>query len=120
MFEMTVKVQVGNIEEGVKWYSAVLNKAPDRIPHPGSAEWQPFKGCWLQMAEGKEEIQGLLIRIGVHDIQAERDRLRSALQDERIQVSTKQWVPVKWIDLKDPWGNTIGFYEYLDKEYEKL
>lgn len=73
---MTVQVRVTDIKEGQKWYQTLLNKKPDFIPHEGFAEWELISGCWLQVAEGVPTEGSGPIRLGVTDIEAERDRIK--------------------------------------------
>lgn len=44
------------------------------------------------------------------------------LQVEPFEVYQREEVPVKWGTFADPWGNRIGFFEYLDEaeKAEKL
>ena len=55
IFETTIQVRVEGFEEGVKWYSNLLKRKPDFIPHEGIAEWEIISGCWLQVAEGDRQ-----------------------------------------------------------------
>ncbi|WP_051217491.1 VOC family protein [Paenibacillus assamensis] len=95
-------------------YQTLLNKQPDCVPHEGFAEWELIPGCWLQVAEGQPAKDSGPIRLGVMDIEAERDRLMKQLQIERFDIHTRAEVPVKWGTLTDPWGNRIGFFQYLN------
>ncbi|SEQ93373.1 hypothetical protein SAMN05216362_13511 [Piscibacillus halophilus] len=36
------------------------------------------------------------------------------------QIYTRQGVPARWGTFEDPWGNALGFFEYLDKSEEKV
>jgi len=119
IFEMTTQVRVTNIEEGQKWYETLLNKKPDFIPHEGFAEWELIPGCWLQVAEGTPTVGSGPLRLGVANIEAERDRLIEDLKIDSFEIHARPKVPVKWGTFTDPWGNRIGFFEYLDKGEEQ-
>lgn len=119
VFEMTIQVRVEDITEGCKWYQTVLNRAPDFIPHEGFVEWEIIPGCWLQVAEGKTAIASGPLRLGVTDIEGERERLVKELKIDEFEIYSREEVPVKWGTFSDPWGNRLGFFEYLDKEEEK-
>ncbi|WP_050614871.1 VOC family protein [Bacillus testis] len=119
IFEMTTQVRVSNIKEGQKWYEALLNKKPDFIPHEGFAEWELIPGCWLQVAEGILIDGNGPLRLGVTDIEAERDRLVEELKMDRFDILLRPEVSVKWGTFTDPWGNQLGFFEYLDKSEEQ-
>ncbi|MBE5396498.1 VOC family protein [Brevibacillus borstelensis] len=119
IYEMTVQVRVPDIKEGQKWYQTLLKKEPDFIPHEGFAEWELIPGCWLQVAEGAPADGSGPIRFGVADIEAERDRLRRELHIESLEICSRKEVPVKWGTFSDPWGNRLGFFEYLNETEKK-
>ncbi|MEK4969788.1 VOC family protein [Cytobacillus sp. FSL R7-0696] len=119
IFEMTTQVRVANIEEGQKWYEALLNKKADFTPHEGFAEWELIPGCWLQVAEGTLSEGNGPLRLGVTNIEAERERLIEVLRIDRFEIHSRPDVPVKWGTFTDPWGNRLGFFEYLDKGEEQ-
>lgn len=116
---MTTQVRVANIEEGQKWYETLLNKKPDFTPHEGFAEWELIPGCWLQVAEGTLTEGNGPLRLGVTNIEAERDRLIEDLKIDSFEIYSRPEVPVKWGTFTDPWGNRLGFFEYLDKGEEQ-
>ncbi|WP_017153953.1 VOC family protein [Bacillus bingmayongensis] len=115
IYEITVQVRVTDIKEGQKWYHTLLNKEPDFIPHEGFAEWELIPGGWLQVAEGLPNEDSGPIRLGVIDIKAERDRLKKELNVENFEIYSREEVPVKWGTFTDPWGNRLGFFEYLSQ-----
>ncbi|RPF55499.1 VOC family protein [Aquisalibacillus elongatus] len=119
IFEMTTQVRVSNFDEGRKWYETLLNKKPDFIPHEGFVEFELIPGCWLQIAEGKPTEGNGPLRLGVSNIESERERLIKELKIDKFEINSRPEVPVKWGTFKDPWGNHLGFFEYLDKDEEK-
>lgn len=119
IFEMTTQIRVSNMKEGQKWYEALLNRTPDFIPHEGFAEWELLPGCWLQLAEGPPIAGSGPLRFGISNLEAERDRLVTALKITRFDIHSRPEVPVKWGTFSDPWGNQLGFFEYLDKNEEQ-
>lgn len=118
IFEMTAQIRVKDFNEGQKWYITLFNRQPDFIPHEGFAEWEIISGCWLQVAEGKPSEASGPLRLGVTDIEAERERLVKELNIEKFEIYSRGEVPVKWGTFTDPWGNRLGFFEYIDKEEE--
>lgn len=118
IIEMTTQVRVTDIVEGQKWYQVLLDKEPDFIPHEGFAEWELIPGCWLQVAEGTPTDGSGPLRLGVKNIEKERDRIVHKLQLEEFEIYSREEVPVKWGTFTDPWGNRLGFFEYLDKKEE--
>ncbi|MCA0174116.1 VOC family protein [Bacillus sp. RAR_GA_16] len=119
VFEMTTQVRVSNMEEGRQWYEKLLKKKPDFIPHEGFAEWKLLPGCWLQVAEGHVTEGNGPLRLGVTDILAERNRLMKDLDIEEFDIHSRLEVPVKWGTFADPWGNQLGFFEYINKNEEE-
>ncbi|MFC4559770.1 VOC family protein [Virgibacillus kekensis] len=119
IFEMTNQVRVRDIKEGQNWYQTLFNRKPDFIPHDGFAEWEIITGCWLQVAEGDPSQASGPMRFGVSDIEGERERLVRELNIDMFEIYSRDEVPVKWGTFADPWGNRIGFFEYLDKVAEK-
>lgn len=119
VFEISYQVRVVGIEEGRKWYETLLKKTPDFIPHEGFMEWEIIPGFWLQVSEGTPSVESGPLRLGVEDIGVERERVISELNVEEFEIFSTEGVPVKWGTFADPWGNQIGFYEFLDKEEEK-
>ena len=119
IFEMTIQFRVSNIKDGQIWYETLLNKKPDFIPHEGFAEWELIPGCWLQVAEGTLTEGNGPLRLGVTNIEAERERLIEKLKIDSFEIHSRPEVPVKWGTFIDPWGNRLGFFEYLDKGEEQ-
>ncbi|MDV2884757.1 VOC family protein [Alkalihalophilus pseudofirmus] len=119
IFEMTTQVRVSNIKEGHKWYETLLNKKADFIPHDGFVEWELIPGCWLQVAEGNLTARNGPLRLGVTNIEFERERLIKELNIGSFEIHSRPEVPVIWGTFTDPWGNHLGFFEYLDKNEEQ-
>lgn len=116
IYEMTTQVRVSNFEEGKKFYQTLLNREPDFIPHEGFAEWELIPGCWLQVAEGTPSEANGPLRIGVTSIETERARMIEDLDIEFFDIQSREEVPVKWATFSDPWGNHLGFFEYISEE----
>ncbi|WP_226577191.1 VOC family protein [Halobacillus litoralis] len=119
IFELTNQLRVSNINEGISWYEQLFQKQPDFIPHEGFVEWEMVTGSWLQIAEGVPSKESGPLRLGVTNIEAQRSRVMKDLGVEEFEIHSREEVPVKWGTFLDPWGNSIGFYEYLDKKEEK-
>jgi len=117
---MTIQIRVTDIGQGMNWYRTLLSKAPDSIPHDGFVEWELMPGCWLQVAEGLPAEGSGPIRLGVKNLEAERDRIIQQLNIEPFEIYSREEVPVKWGTFSDPWGNRLGFFEYLDPAQSHL
>lgn len=116
IYEMTYQVRVSDFAEGIKWYKVLLNKEPDFTPHDGFAEWELIPGCWLQVAEGSPSAGSGPLRMGVISIEAERERMMKELDVKSFEIHAREEVPVKWATFADPWGNRLGFFEYIKRE----
>ena len=116
IYEMTTQVRVTNFDEGKRFYQILLNREPDFIPHEGFAEWELIPGCWLQVAEGTPSEASGPLRIGVTSIETERARMIEDLDIEFFDIQSREEVPVKWATFSDPWGNRLGFFEYISEE----
>ncbi len=115
IYELTVQVRVTDMGKGQAWYQSLLKREPDFVPHEGFAEWELIPRSWLQVAEGEPAKGCGPLRLGVEDLEAERERLMNELHVEWFEIHQREEVPVKWATFEDPWGNRIGFFEYLDE-----
>ena len=65
----------------------------------------------MQVAEGTLTDGNGPLRLGVTNIEAERERLVEELKIDRFEIHSRAEVPVKWATFTDPWGNQLGFFE---------
>ncbi|MFS0823419.1 VOC family protein [Bacillus sp. 1P02SD] len=112
IYEMTIQFRVGDISKGQDWYETLLKKKPDFIPHDGFAEWELIPGCWLQIAERIPSIGSGPLRLGIDNLEKERERLINDLKIEPFEIYSREEVPVNWTTFSDPWGNKVGLFEY--------
>lgn len=117
---MTVQIRVADSAAAQEWYSTLLNRDPDIIPHDGFLEWQLLSACWLQVVEGTPAVASGPLRLGIMDIEAERTRLMQQLNLEYFEIYQREEVPVKWAIFADPWGNQIGLFEYINSTEKYL
>lgn len=115
MFEMTIQLRVTDFEQGQKWYETLLKRRPDFMPHEGFAEWEVIPGCWLQVAEGIPSEGSGPLRLAVNNLEAEQEWIAKELNVDHFEIYARDEVPVRWGTFTDPWGNQLGFFEYLDK-----
>src|ERR1700712_5062750 len=68
---MTVAIHVGDREEALAFYCALIGRDPDMGPDPDFYEWEISPGAWLQLATGREEIapSSFRLRLKVDDIE---------------------------------------------------
>ncbi|HET7657056.1 MAG TPA: VOC family protein [Bacillales bacterium] len=113
VLEMTMQFRVLDHEEGARWYEKLFGRPADFVPHEDFAEWELMPGCWLQVAKGEPTEGSGPLRLGVEDIEEERERLISEFGIEPSPIESREGVPVKWCTFSDPWGNRLGFFEEL-------
>ena len=58
-------------------------------------------------------IDSAPIRLGVININEERQRLMQELEIHIEEIQTREDVPAAWCTFKDPFGNDIGLYQDL-------
>ncbi|MBC5638739.1 VOC family protein [Ornithinibacillus hominis] len=119
IFEMTVQIRVPDMEEGQKWYEELFQRKPDFVPHEGFAEWEVVPGSWLQLAKGTPAKGSGPLRLGVLNMEKEKNRVIHDLNVENFEIYSRKDVPARWGTFSDPWGNIIGFFEYKNKKEEK-
>lgn len=107
---VTIGVPVSDLAVAQAWYSRVFAVQPDIEPVPGIVEYQ-IAGTWVQLMDGHKGVPGWVLRVGVEDLDAERDRIR----DLGIEVSETATVPgvISYFDLHDPDGNQLSVYRVL-------
>ncbi len=110
---LTVALHVGNREEALAYYSALIGRDPDLGPDPDFYEWQISPGAWLQLATGREGIEpaSFRLRLQVEDIEAAVRILAS----KGFSPGEIKRLPglVSFANLTDPWGNPLGVYQDL-------
>ncbi|MFL5756710.1 MAG: VOC family protein [Chloroflexota bacterium] len=112
---MTVQLHVGDGHAGRRYYERLLERAPDFLPHGDDAfvEWHFVPGNFeLHIVESDVagSQQGRL-RLGVADVESERQRLVDA--DVAVSPIEELAGVVRWCNVDDPWGNRLGFYQDL-------
>ena len=114
--EMTYQVRVTDFKQGRRWYEVLLARKPDFIPHADFAEWELIPGCWLQVAKGIPAEGAGPLRLGVHSIEKQRQRLIDELPIDSFEIYSREEVPVRWATFTDPWGNCLGFFENMKQD----
>lgn len=112
---MTVQLQVDDLTAARDFFGLLLGSAAEFEPHEDFLEWRVVPGSevWIQVV-GVRTVQplGTRLRVRVDDVHAARARLLAAGVDTVGEVTTLPGV-VRWIDVRDPWGNPLGCYEDL-------
>lgn len=114
---VTFQVRVPDFNKGVAWYTKLLGRKPDFVPHEGFAEWRIVPHAWLQV--GKEQpVIGRPIRFEVKDIKKEISSIEKKLGIKASNVTRVKGI-VDWCDFNDPWGNRLGFNQDLNPKNYK-
>jgi predicted enzyme related to lactoylglutathione lyase len=110
---LTVAVHVGDREEALAFYCALIGRDPDLGPDPDFYEWEISPGAWLQLATGRSEItpSSFRLRLQVDDI----EESVTILSRKGFEPSGIKRLPglVAFANLTDPWGNPLGIYQDL-------
>ncbi|HJV04616.1 MAG TPA: VOC family protein [Actinomycetota bacterium] len=108
---VTVGIPVADLEEAIRWYTRLLDAGSDIEPVEGVVEFEVRDGFWLQLFEGAGGSGEAVIRLGVLDIDAARERLVGI----GLEVGEIERIPnvIAFCDLMDPWGNGLSLYQVL-------
>jgi predicted enzyme related to lactoylglutathione lyase len=110
---LTVAVHVGDREEALAFYCALIGRDPDLGPDPDFYEWEISPGAWLQLATGRSEItpSSFRLRLQVDNI----EESVTILSRKGFEPSDIKRLPglVAFANLTDPWGNPLGIYQDL-------
>jgi hypothetical protein len=105
-------VAVKNLKSAVRWYVALLGRAPDSTPMPEIAEWKFPRGGWLQVYELPERAGSGSFTLAVSDIEEVVAHARKLGIDAKQRSSS---AIVKTLMITDPDGNHIAFAEAVDR-----
>ncbi len=111
---MTVGVPAADLRRAVEWYRTTFElDTPDLEPSEGIVEFK-LGPVWVQLVEatGGPQDGGTILRIGVHDAAAERERLKSM----GVTVGELENVDnvIEYFDFVDPDGNHLGVYAEVE------
>ena len=103
-------VAVRDLNSAIKWYEAVLRKAPSK-PMAEVAEWGFERGGWLQVYQLPERAGSGSFTLAVSNVDEEVARLKQLNIDTSQRTSSEK---VKTLMITDPDGNHIAFAEAAD------
>ncbi len=103
-------VAVKDLNSAVKWYEALLRKAPSR-PMPEVAEWGFERGGWLQVYQLPERAGSGSFTLAVNNMEEEVARLKKLNIDTSQRTSSAR---VSTLMITDPDGNHIALAEATD------
>jgi predicted enzyme related to lactoylglutathione lyase len=110
---LTIAVHVGDREQALAFYCALIGRDPDLGPDPDFYEWEISPGAWLQLATGRTEISpsSFRLRFQVEDLESSVEVLRA----RGFEPGDIKRLPglVAFANLTDPWGNPLGVYQDL-------
>ncbi|MCW2492516.1 MAG: Glyoxalase-like domain [Frankiales bacterium] len=108
---LTIAIHVGDREEALAFYCALIGRDPDMGPDPDFYEWEISPGAWLQLATGRDEIapSSFRLRLKVDDIETSV----KILHEKGFEPGLVRRLPglVTFANLTDPWGNPLGIYQ---------
>src|SRR4051812_29095056 len=108
---MTIAIHVGDRDEALAFYCALIGRDPDMGPDPDFYEWEISPGAWLQLATGRSDIapSSFRLRLKVDDI----EKSVQILSDKGFAPGQIKKLPglVTFANLTDPWGNPLGIYQ---------
>ena len=108
---LTIAIHVGEREQALAFYCALIGRDPDMGPDPDFYEWEISPGAWLQLATGRQHIQpsSFRVRLKVDDIEKAVEILRT----KGFEPGPVKRLPglVTFANLTDPWGNPLGVYQ---------
>lgn len=67
-----------DLDDGIRWFSALFGRAPDARPMEGLAEWHHGDATGFQLFLAPDHAGHGTVTLMVEDIAAERERLRQA------------------------------------------
>jgi predicted enzyme related to lactoylglutathione lyase len=105
---VTIGIPVSDLEAASRWYGQVLGKPYDIEPVAGIREFE-VAGTWIQLDQGPAAGGSWTLRIGVADLNAERQRL----EESGVELSGTRTVPgvISFFDFHDPDGNQLSCYQ---------
>jgi hypothetical protein len=108
-------VAVRDLNAAVKWYAALLRKAPTK-PMPEVAEWSFERGGSLQVYQLPERAGSGSFTLAVSNMEEEVARLKELNIDTSQRTSGER---VKTLMITDPDGNHIAFAEATDPSFAR-
>jgi predicted enzyme related to lactoylglutathione lyase len=111
---VTVGVPAADLRRAVEWYRTTFElDTPDLEPSDGIVEFK-LGPVWVQLVEatGGPHDGSTILRLGVHDASAERDRLKAL----GVAVGELENVDnvIEYFDFPDPDGNRLGLYAEVE------
>jgi predicted enzyme related to lactoylglutathione lyase len=109
---VTIGIPVPDPDAATEWYARLLGHGPEYVPVPGVSEFELYSGVWLQIMRPEKENQGgCMLRLGVDDIEAQRE----LIVGDGIEVTPIDEVEgvVKYCDFDDPYGNRLTLVEVI-------
>ena len=111
---VTIGIPVTNMDNATKWYRSLLGNVEEMEPAPGVWEFSLTPTTWLQLFEVKNsQSNPTVVRFESSDINASHE-LALKISKEVTEIESVPEV-VSYFDFKDPFGNSLSFYELLVK-----
>lgn len=109
---LTLQIRVHDLPAAETWYTLLLGRPPDMTPEGSYRAWELLPMCYLLLTSGRPNPASGRLRLGVADIEVDRERIQDAL---RIAISPIERVEgvAAWCDFADPYGTPLGLYQDL-------
>ena len=104
-------IAVRSLADAVRWYEALLRRAPDSRPMPEVAEWKFPRGGWLQVYQAPERAGNGSVTLAVSDLDEIAAHVRKIGAKVDGMPATEK---VRTLMILDPDGNHVAFAQALD------
>ncbi|QMU61142.1 MAG: VOC family protein [Gammaproteobacteria bacterium] len=111
---VTIGLPVADIGSATKWYRRLLGSVEEINPVPDVWEFSLTPTCWLQLFEVEaNEPNPSVVRFESNNIK-ESHELALKVGSAVTEIES---VPgaVKYFEFRDPFGNSLSYYELLDE-----
>ena len=93
-----------DLDESIRWFSAIFNRGPDARPMEGLAEWHHDETAGFQLFQNAEHAGHGTLTLIVNELEGDRERLDAAgLSPGDVEAASY----VKLIRLRDPDRNLV-------------
>lgn len=111
---VTIGLPVTKIDSATEWYRSLLGGVEEINPVPGVWEFSLTPTSWLQLFEVEaSEPNPSVVRFESNNIKASHElalKIGSAVTDIESEPGA-----VEYFEFRDPFGNSLSFYELLDE-----
>ena len=107
---VAIGIPVNNLEKSAKQYKDIFEPEKELISTDFQIIEQRTAPIWIQLFEGKTEINDNVVNFEVENLEKEYNRLK-----EMTVISNEEIIDIpdviKYLEFKDPDGNKLTFLE---------